>query len=64
MKIHLPLKSHTLAAARSVQLEREGIRAPSEALKETECEHPFLAPTDTKVSPIPSSNCFAITLLV
>jgi hypothetical protein len=35
-----------------------GIRGLSQALMETA----IVAPTDTKVSPIPSSNCFASTL--
>jgi hypothetical protein len=45
-------------------MEVLGIRALSEALMETEVCAPFFTPTDTKVSTIPSSNCFASTLLV
>jgi DMSO/TMAO reductase YedYZ molybdopterin-dependent catalytic subunit len=36
------------------------IRALSEALMETEVCTPFFTPTDTKVSTIPSSNCFTL----
>jgi hypothetical protein len=36
----------------------------SKAFMETEAKTARVTPPDTKVSPIPSSNCFAPTLLV